>query len=518
MKLATQVGQLYDSRTVEHDVHYLWSLGRFEDIRVETTNAPHHAVAIVFHTTPRQEFTIHEVSLKPNTLGLKIAIKEGARIDRKRAHDVALDAQHHLQERGYLNARVTYELTPAVRDQVDLKLKLDPGDAVRVRGVEFTGDTAIPPEELERRLHALRPTRIVPGVPHLWNGWQHLPSYTQSAVDADLARLRAYYFFKGYLDSEVRVTNVDTGGADARIQIDVHAGSRRSTVPPGFCSTLLAERRSAERAGVLEFSATANVDSAGQLSLSTELGPAYRVGTIQFHGNRSYSDRFVRRNFVLDEGEPFDDQRLRQSIARLNRTDLFETIDARNIEILPHSETGFADIQIRLTERKIGSWNMSGPIGPISFAGPLQAAIETRLPPWGRDLLELSTYTASFSASAFARPLIPILSVASKRRWIVPVLALQRPYTAGEGWRSGFAIVPQRGWREMAAGYVTTQLEQRLFRLLNGNRGLVPELPVTIHRGSSDTTIVCEPPAPKLARVRSATAIGLHFLGAVSGL
>src|SRR5580704_3861231 len=35
--LKTQVGQIFDAGTVQTDVHRLWSTGRFDDIRVETT-------------------------------------------------------------------------------------------------------------------------------------------------------------------------------------------------------------------------------------------------------------------------------------------------------------------------------------------------------------------------------------------------------------------------------------------------------------------------------------------------
>jgi Surface antigen variable number repeat len=472
---------------------------------------------VVFQTTPRRFFTIHEVRLEPNTFGLRIAMPEGARIDRERAYDTALDARRRLQERGFPNAQVSYELSPAGRGEVDLKLKIDPGDAVHVGAVEFGGDSAIPPAELQHALWALRSRRILPGIPHLWNGWVLLPSFATSAVDSDIARLRSYYFFKGYFDSDVRSTEEYTGGISARVTIEVHAGAKHAAVPRDFCSTLFAERRAAERRGLLDFSVTADVDSAGQLTWSTEPGQQYRVGRIQFAGNRHYSDAFVRRNFIMDEGEPFDDQRLRKSLARLNRTNLFESIDDHSIGILRNAETATADVDIRLTERKRGSWNISGPVGPASFAGPLQASIGTHLPRWGRGILELSTYTASYSVFAFASPLIPALKVATNKLWI-PVLSLQRPYTPGEGWRSGFAIAPQLGWRFMAAGYVATQIEQHLLPALNGDRGLVPELPVTVHRPSGDTMVVCEPPAPKLSALRSATGMALHALGALSGL
>src|SRR5262249_8522609 len=156
-------------------------------------------------------------------------------------------------------------------------------------------------------------------------------------------------------------------------------------------------------------------------------------------------------------------------------------------------------------------------VGPMSFAGPLKAATGMRLPAWGRGVLELSTYTASFSVFAFARPLPPILGVATNKRWL-PVLSFERPYTPGEGWRSGFAIAPQLGLRSLTASYLTTQIEQRLLPVLNGDRGLVPELPVTVHRPAGDTIIVCEPPGIKLGALRNATGMALHTLGAFSGM
>ena len=65
----------------------------------------------------------------------------------------------------------------------------------------------------------------------------------------------------------------------------------------------------------------------------------YRVGRIEFSGNRRYSDSFVRRNLVIDEGETFDEWRLRQSLARLNRAQVFEVLDESSVAIVGRPET-----------------------------------------------------------------------------------------------------------------------------------------------------------------------------------
>jgi hypothetical protein len=240
------------------------------------------------------------------------------------------------------------------------------------------------------------------------------------------------------------------------------------------------------------------------------------VGRIEFSGNHHYSDATLRRNFLLEEGQLLDGRLLRKSIDRLNRSKLFEPTDAGQVAINP-AGNGVADVLVRLKELKRGSWRISGPAGPPSFAGALEASIRSRLPPWGSGVFELATYTASVSVFAFAHPILPLLAV-DPRRSLLPVLALTRPFSPGEGWESGFFIAPQLGWRAPAVAYSTTQLQQRLLPVLAGDRGLVPELPVTVEGPGGEGVMFCDPPAPRFAKIREGVAIGLRVLGAFTGI
>jgi hypothetical protein len=130
-------------------------------------------------------------------------------------------------------------------------------------------------------------------------------------------------------------------------------------------------------------------------------------------------------------------------------------------------------------------------------------------------LLELSTYTASVSMFAFADPLLPLLAVDPRRR-LLPVLALQRPFSPAEGWKSGFSLAPQLGWRASGLSYSITQAQQRLLPLLSGNRGLTPELQVAVQAPGGDGVIFCEPPPPRFDHARIAAAVGLRVLGALA--
>ena len=54
--------------------------------------------------------------------------------------------------------------------------------------------------------------------------------------------------------------------------------------------------------------------------------------------------------------------------------------------------------------------------------------------------------------------------------------------------------------------------------MLGGDRGLRTEIPVTIATRGGEKIMLCEPPDPRLWRVRAAAIFGLQLLAAVPSL
>jgi outer membrane protein insertion porin family len=536
--LATQVGQAYDTAIIDKDVHQLWNTGRFSDIRVERVQEADGA-GIIFQVVETQTKPLHKILIEPSTFGLQLTLPEGTPIDRVRAHEIARQAREELKARGFQDVSVDDKLVPYVDNLVDLDLHVEPGDRVRVEGLKFVGDIAIEPKELQRTIQALRVKRVLPAIPGLWSGWRLFPAYSAEAVQSDVARLRSLYLSKGYLEASVRWDDVEARNHQARITILIQAGPlyrvrgatiaggvMKASAPGDLCPNLLAQRRVAERQGILDFAVTLDArrveggDDAHplvDLAAAIDRGRSYRVGRIEFSGHHHYSEAMLRRNLLLDEGQLLDERLLRRSLGRLNQAMLFDPIGEHDVHVRTNPATGVADLRIDLHEHKGGAWNLSGPVGPASFAGPLEASLRSRLPSWGAGLFELSTWTAAISMYAFAPPLVPIASFATKHPFL-PVLALQRPFLPGEGWKSGFYVAPQLGWRALGLSYSLTQVQQRLLPLLAGDRGLVPELPVIVETPRGEAQMFCEPPQPRLMPLRTAASLVLRFAGAFTGL
>ena len=463
VKLATQVGAPYDAAAVAKDVRTLWSIGRFRDVKVETVEDEDGA-DVVFRVTKEPQYPLREVLLRPHSFGLQIGLPPGTLVTEPRAHEVAAIALKQLNERGYARAKVTSSLLHAPGGKVDVALDIEPGEAVKLK---VTGD------------NSLKAPR-----------W-----YSPAAVESHAARMRSRLVADGYFDAKV-TPNAEVGLKKAMVEFRVEKGRYYHPLAMrSLCGCLFAERRAAEREGILDFQPT--VDENGMRSV--ELGKSFIVRRIRFIGHPHFTDAAIRSQFLLDEGVKLDSWMLRQSLVRLNRSGMFEPVDEHAVNIATEEKSGMADITVRLTERKRGAWSFSGPL-------PLAASLNMRLPAWGQGILEASTYTLGFHALAYSA----ILKMTSNRRFL-PMLILDRPFTPGGGWLSGISIAPQMGPQWMALHYAGTQLEQRLGPWLAGTR--VPDITVTMLRPSGEAVpILCEAPAPRLRGLRIGAGIGLGLL------
>jgi hypothetical protein len=355
----------------------------------------------------------------------------------------------------------------------------------RVRDVRFEGNPAFDPETLKKVLRDLNVRHGIPGI------WTRNPMYTARAVQADLARLRSFYVSHGYFDARVGVGGMAVEGREAVLTLEVLSGAKYSVrhvnidgIRPAHeettgdssgefpfadvCSCLLDARRVAESHGHLDFVVELEVSPTGSSPRPTQggtwvdvtarvrTGSAFTVGRINFSGHRRTSESTLRRAMTLQERSVFDVGKLRTSLARLNKSGLFEPLSLDDVRIVPNSDTGTADLAITVAEQPRRRWSLSGPIGPLSLVGSLEAAVSSRLPPWGRGLFETATYQLTFSVTGLSNPLIRLLPTRGRPS---PFLVLERPFLPGQALQSGFSLSPQLSARGMLASYGLTHLD-----------------------------------------------------------
>jgi hypothetical protein len=262
-----------------------------------------------------------------------------------------------------------------------------------------------------------------------------------------------------------------------------------------LCASLLELRRDAEAQGRLDFTAeVASVGAGDALALTARIWPgsAYGVGRINFAGHSSLDDATIRRAMTISERGLLDVGQLRRSLARINDLGVFDPLTLADVAIARQPDGVTADLTISLRERKRRWWSVSGPLFP--GLGTVRASLSARLPPWGRGVLEASTYFISLNVAGIAKPF----------------LALQRPLVPGQELFSGFAISPALSPEEMLMHYGRSHLTPRIGALLEGRRIDPLSVPVTSAAAPAGEPIVCVPPTPRLRWLRRGAAVAAN--------
>jgi hypothetical protein len=259
-----------------------------------------------------------------------------------------------------------------------------------------------------------------------------------------------------------------------------------------LCACLLDLRRSAEAQGRLDFAA--EVESAGtggpvDLTARIRMGSAHAVGRINFAGHSGIDDSTLRRAMTIYERDLLDVGQLRRSLARINDLGVFEPLTLADVGVARRTDGVTADLTIPLRERKRRWWSVSGPIFP--GIGSLRASLSSRLPPWGRGVVEAATYFVSLNFTGFAKPF----------------LALQRPVIPGQELLSGFAVSPALSPRVMLMHYGRTHLAHRIGTLLDGRWNDSLMVPVTSAGSQEAEPLICVPPKPRLWWLRRGAAV-----------
>jgi outer membrane protein insertion porin family len=536
-ELETRSCEPLDSETLSRDVRKLWETGWFHDVRVESTGPSEDGLEVVFRVQEKPVQYLRGVQVIGDGKA-KPAIAPGTKIDDLQAHRTGAAVARDLIREGYRESAVRTEIVPVGPRQADLVVSVEAGPKYVIDGVEFTGDLKLDVSELKDALAATRSRTLIPGI------WRLRPPSSDEGIQTDINRLKALYASQGYFKADVSLGGVQYSGTRATVTYHIDAGTQfgvreiriagvdaQPPVPAGgvfparsLCECLLDARRGAEREGRMDFDVAVQALETERpadspftqwvdMNLNVETGPAFTLGRILFRGHHSYGDSTLRRAMKLDEGDLFDWNKVHKSLERINGLGLFQPLTPGDIQISRNPERAVADLTIRVKQMPQGRWGLSGPVGPLSLAGPLHGSIVSRLPGWGRGILEMSTYYAVVSVTGFSSPIFRMLSMAPRRDFI-PYFSLERPYMAGQEWASGFAITPQLGWKSMVANYGLTQVHRRLRGTVRGDLPLAAPIVAPIEFQQSASALFCEPPRPRLRWLRAAGGFAFDwFLG-----
>jgi outer membrane protein assembly complex protein YaeT len=343
--IQTRRGEPLAIAAVRDSIAHLFSLGRFEDVRVDAVEAAGGVEltynVIPLHTVDEVEYE-GDLGLSKGLLRRTIRERYGASPRPGRQEDMARTLAELYRDRGYFLA--TIKPVATVRhdpDETRLTFHIDAGPRARIGDISIEGDTVVPRPEFLNRVG------VSPGDPY------ERPEVQQHLDDfVERLRQRGYYEATG---THRATTSADALVADLRF--DVHAGPavtvtfegdplsrdklddlvtirREGSVDEDLLEDI--DRRIADylhQQGYWKASVTharqEDGDSRLAIVFRIRRGLLYRLaGEVEITGNRSIAIERLRPLVTLEPGDVFIESRLDaalNAIRDLYRRDGFAT-------------------------------------------------------------------------------------------------------------------------------------------------------------------------------------------------
>ena len=415
------------------DFKRLWATNFLDNLWIETIDDPYpngvQAKRVIYHMEerPRVKIVDYTGSTKIERTKVDEKMKEAnvslrldSFLDEGAIRRVKGIVKSLMSEKGYEFAEVnsTVESLPSGPKLVKVIFDIKEGPKVKVREINFVGNTAVGDGTLSRQMKSTKA--------HGWLSWiTGKGTFQESKFEEDADKLVEYYRNEGYIQARVgrpeMKTLEDSKDKETRwVQLDIPVDEgpryrvgefkfdgnkiiKSEFLHPYFkmkAGEWYAEkniRKGLEKArelygagGYFEFTgypdlepvAAAEGPIAGpavptvNVTMRMQEGEQYFVNRITFVGNTTTRDNVVRRELRVIEGAPFNTEALKFSVKRLNQLGYFKPLEnGQGIDVQKTpNEKNQVDVTLKLEEQNrnqltfgAGVSQFEGFFGQLSF-------------------------------------------------------------------------------------------------------------------------------------------------------
>lgn len=386
--LESKVGEAYSPSRLSKDIHKIYDLGYFKDVKVDVSDGP-SGVTLTYRVVERP--TVEKIvimgneKIKTADLEEKLGLKVHSVLDQQAVQEGIQNLKSHYREQGFYFAEVESTLKELVGNQVGLELRIKEGDKLKIEKIQFQGNRLFP----EKKLKGVIQTKEKGLISSILGK----DLYRDVLVRDDQMRLQIFYQDNGFIDIQVGepILQINKQAQKVSMTIPLKEGPQykigKVTVKGDevYTQEELANElksymgsifsRSALRQDMQHLSelysqrgyAFANVEpmtevneASRKIDINFEIdkGQKIYVGQISIEGNTKTKDKVVRRELPLKEGELYNSEYLKSSEDRLKQTGYFEEVKVET-QRRP-GENGVVDLTVKLTEK---------PTGNITFGG-----------------------------------------------------------------------------------------------------------------------------------------------------
>ncbi|MFN0041672.1 MAG: outer membrane protein assembly factor BamA [Alphaproteobacteria bacterium] len=380
--LTLKAGDRFDGSQMDKSLKALFDTGLFTDVTLRregdalvvrvVENPIINRIAFEGNKKVSDEALQSEVQLRPRVVYTRTKVQN----DVKRLLEV-------YRRSGRFAATVEPKVIPLPQNRVDLVFEINEGAVTGVHRITFVGNRVFDSDRLRETIQTVE-TRW-------WRLLSTDDTYDPDRLNFDKDQLRRFYLANGYADFRVAsaVAELLPDRDGFYVTFTVEEGERYKFGPLRITSTLrnlegeqlraLVRGKESEwyNADDVEGTVSAITDFAGTLGYAfvdvrpvvsrereaktigvtyeVREGPKVFVERINIVGNSRTTDKVIRREFQLVEGDAFNTAKMRRSQQRLRNLNFFETVDVANV---PGTEADKTQVNVQVKEKSTGELSL----------------------------------------------------------------------------------------------------------------------------------------------------------------
>lgn len=384
--LPFRIGDTYTDDKGSAALRALFATGLFKDVRIDIDERVVVVIIDERSFISKVNFTgLHEFDKDVLLKALKDnGIAEGQPFDKAVIDRAEQEIKRQYLSRSLYGAEVVTTVTPLERNQVDVMFSVTEGDVARIRDIRIFGAKAFSEQSLLEQLD------LTTGG---WLTWYTKSDrYARTKLNGDIEKIRSHYLNNGYLEFELRSTQVSISPDKQAIDIALHISEgqpytvsevklegeylgqeadfrQRVSVRPGQ-----RYRSDDVAATIRQFTdlyaafgyAFARVEPRTEIDRATGLvkvvlvaqpGQRVTVRRINVAGNTLTRDEVIRREFRQFESAWYDGRKIKLSRDRVERLGFFTEVNIETVEVPGTSDQ--VDLVITVAEKPTGSMMLS---------------------------------------------------------------------------------------------------------------------------------------------------------------
>ncbi len=386
-RITQKVGEPLSSSKISEDIENIYSMGYFDDVRVETE---FYEGGLKLIYIVKEKPTIVKVDFEGNKkfdddkLSEKITLAPGALADVTLIQDTVAALRNFYESEGFWHARIVPVMKRVAENEVSVTFLIDEGKKVKIDEIRIEGNSALS----DRQIKKVMKTRS-------WWIFSFITKsgyYQKAQMREDLERVRNLYYNHGYLkatvsDPEIRladegkkmiVTLRISEGPQYRVGEIRFRGQRavdekklrelielkkgdifsKKKLSDGIAkATAYYSERGYAMASVEPSIVTDEKSRTASIVINVDEGEIFHIGRIEVIGNTKTLDKVIRREIRFSEGDTFNSKLLKRSYERITNLNFFETVE---LIPKPKIESRTIDIDVKVKEKATGFLSIGG--------------------------------------------------------------------------------------------------------------------------------------------------------------